>query len=54
MLYFRACPKCHGDVVFQRDLYGNYLECLQCGLTIDSRTPRDQMRKESEGAPAAA
>ena len=32
MLYLKACPKCHGDLVAEEFLPGNWeLACLQCG-----------------------
>lgn len=40
MLFFKACPKCHGDMYVDRDVYGTFIECLQCGLL------RDVERKE--------
>ena len=35
MIYFGACPKCHGDVTLNRDSYGKFMSCLQCGLMRD-------------------
>jgi len=35
MIYFKACPKCKGDLQRVRDLYGEYVECLQCGFTLE-------------------
>ena len=35
MFYFKACPKCHGDLYFNSDGYGTFVECLQCGLLRD-------------------
>ena len=31
MLYLKACGKCNGDVAELSDIYGPYLDCLQCG-----------------------
>ena len=31
MINLKACPKCHGDLSLQKDQYGRYLSCLQCG-----------------------
>lgn len=36
MLYLKACPKCSGDVKLGVDIYGKFLECIQCAFTIDS------------------
>ena len=32
MVYYRSCPKCRGDMHSREDVYGNFRECLQCGL----------------------
>ena len=31
MLKLKNCPRCRGDMHSNRDLYGPYSECLQCG-----------------------
>lgn len=31
MIKLKACPKCHGDMTLEKDQYGSYLSCLQCG-----------------------
>ena len=35
MLLFKSCPKCHGDLHVNSDIYGDYKECLQCGMIVD-------------------
>jgi Zn ribbon nucleic-acid-binding protein len=35
MLELRRCPRCRGDVRTNRDVYGEYRECLQCGYMVD-------------------
>ena len=36
MLLFKSCPKCTtGDLVKARDVFGEYLECIQCGYMKD-------------------
>ena len=30
----RACPHCGGDVRLNRDIYGAYLQCLQCSREL--------------------
>jgi hypothetical protein len=34
MLWFKACPKCQGDLALQQDVFGNYVGCLQCGFIL--------------------
>ena len=35
MIKFKACPKCKGDLYLNQDMYGKYLNCLQCGYLKD-------------------
>lgn len=35
MMYLRACLRCHGDVFLDRDKYGAFFKCLQCGFSRD-------------------
>lgn len=35
MLLYKACPRCRGDMHTNSDIYGEYKECLQCGLMED-------------------
>ena len=32
MIYFKACPKCRGDIQLQNDGTGDALHCFQCGF----------------------
>jgi len=34
----KACPRCQGDLFFLEDIYGPYLDCIQCGHNIDVDT----------------
>ena len=34
MLYLKACSRCLGDLYQERDVYGNYIVCLQCGYYL--------------------
>jgi hypothetical protein len=44
MFFFKACPKCRGDLYQEHDLYGAFLTCLQCGYIHDYLTrPPDQL-----------
>ena len=38
-LKFKACPKCQGDLQIKRDIYGMFINCLQCGLQRDLDAP---------------
>ncbi len=35
MLELRACPRCEGDLHTNRDMYGSYKQCIQCGYMRD-------------------
>ena len=35
MMFLKACPKCLGALVLDRDMYGRYFMCLQCGFMRD-------------------
>ena len=33
--YFKACPKCGGDMYLDRDAYGYFRKCLQCSKIVE-------------------
>ncbi len=35
MMFFKACPKCRGDLVLGRDIYERYVECIQYSFMKD-------------------
>ena len=35
MITFKGCPKCAGDLYSGEDMYGKFLNCLQCGYLKD-------------------
>ena len=35
MWFLKSCARCGGDVVLERDEWGWFLECLQCGYLVD-------------------
>ncbi len=35
MLKLKGCPKCQGSLYLATDMYGRYINCLQCGFTRD-------------------
>jgi hypothetical protein len=36
MLLLKACPHCHGDLVFERDRACGFFTCVQCGHILSS------------------
>ncbi len=35
VIKFKGCPKCQGDLYLNRDSYGRYVSCIQCGFVKD-------------------
>jgi len=31
----KGCPRCRGDMVLDRDEWGSYEQCIQCGYLLD-------------------
>ncbi len=57
MLYFKSCPRCQtGTVEYSSDSWGQYLQCLNCGLMKDLPDGADpkaslaQIRREINAA----
>lgn len=40
MLWLKACPRCHGDMTPQSDIYGSYMLCIQCGAEFEEANIR--------------
>ncbi|MBI4202200.1 MAG: hypothetical protein HY532_03680 [Chloroflexi bacterium] len=34
-LWLKQCPKCQGDLFLDRDMYGPFVSCLQCGYYLN-------------------
>ena len=48
---FKACPRCSaGDIIRERDTFGWYEMCLQCGFMKDLKGPDDVGIGLTEGA----
>ena len=37
MYWLKACPRCRGDLHEERDFYGAYVACIQCGYLLNAR-----------------
>lgn len=35
MFYLKGCTKCQGDLTLEKDAYGDFLKCMQCGTLIE-------------------
>ena len=38
MMYLKGCPKCHGDLFEEKDHFGKYTSCAQCGFSKEVAT----------------
>jgi hypothetical protein len=59
MWKLRGCARCNGDVYINRDEYGWFVQCLQCGyhselVNIDEARKQMQMQGESPRVTAEA
>ena len=50
MLHLKACPRCKGDIKTNKDMYGEYKECLQCGYMEDIVKPNEYLSEAIEQA----
>lgn len=54
----KACSRCGGDLCLERDKYGTYIECIQCGavwneselmnLGTTKREPMEGVKTDSD------
>ena len=35
MFWLKCCPRCQGDLYEDKDTYGRYVACMQCGRVIN-------------------
>ncbi len=49
MIYFKSCPRCHGDMHVNSDIYGEYKECLTCGLIVDTDKKSEMLASSMAG-----
>ena len=56
MLTLKNCPRCQGDMHSNRDVYGSYAECLQCGhmdYTSTTTTAGTRLKRGAKKTAAA-
>ena len=41
MFYLKQCGKCNGDLHSTKDIYGQYIACLQCGRHLTDEQARN-------------
>ncbi len=42
MILFKSCPRCKGDMNLTADMYGKFMECLQCGYESEPVAEAEQ------------
>jgi hypothetical protein len=47
-IYLKTCKKCRGDLFLNRDIYGSYLQCLQCGLLVELKEKKAGLEQYAE------
>ena len=47
-IMLKSCPRCRGDLVTDRDQYGAFLQCLQCGYVQDLQMQPQGKQQHSE------
>ena len=53
MFSFKACPRCKGDLYHDRDKYGPYTSCIQCGHYL-SEAEEARLMLAALGTPATS
>ena len=48
ILRLKACPRCKGDLVFERDSWGWYEQCIQCGYLHDLQSEYDIKQQQPQ------
>ena len=57
VVWMKACPRCKtGDLHLKADMYGKYIECVQCGFSKDMKVDKgvEKAAVEKTKAKAAA
>ena len=45
MIKFKFCPKRRGDLYLAKDIFGKYVNCLQCGFLKDLPEEEPEQRE---------
>ena len=49
MIYPKSCPRCGGDLNLERDSYGAFKTCIQCGHIEESHEALELMKPDTLG-----
>ena len=50
MFWIKRCPRCSGDLFGDRDQYGLFVTCIQCGFSKDATILPEQRGSDYCGA----
>jgi hypothetical protein len=57
-LYLGACKRCGGDMSYENDIYGQFMQCLQCSyledLPAEASPGAARMHEQPQGGLEAA
>lgn len=52
MMYLKSCPRCKaGDLYIEKDWFGPYVLCLQCGYMKDIKEPAKPTPASTQAKP---
>ena len=54
IIFFKSCPRCKGDMIATSDMYGKFMECLQCGYESEPVAEAEQESRPLYSRTAAA
>jgi len=47
-LRLKSCPRCKGDIMLERDRWGWYEQCIQCGYLRDLENPIEEKKQNGQ------
>ncbi len=47
-LKLKACPRCTGDLLFEKDCWGWYEQCIQCGYLHDLQNEVEVKQRQAQ------
>ena len=49
MFMLKGCPRCSGDLYTEKDIFGTFISCVQCGFHKDvASEPADRPRAQNQ------
>lgn len=46
----KACRRCQGNLSLESDVYGVYIQCIQCGATYTEKDLREMTERDTQNA----